>query len=60
MSPGESVSGPAEGSPLGHGIRRLPHAGGGRQLHPHRGDRGRGGEQRQPHPQPRHSHISQG
>ena len=46
MSLGESVDGPAEGTPLGHGLRCVSHVRRGRQLHPHRGHGGRGGEQR--------------
>ena len=45
---------------LGDRIRSLSNDGGGGELHPHRGHRGRGWKQYSAHKQPRFSHSGQG
>ena len=45
---------------MGDRVRSVSHDGGGGELHPHRGHRGRGREQRPAHQQSRLPHSSQG
>ena len=45
---------------MGDRVRGVSHDGGGGELHPHRGHRGRGREQRPAHQQSRLPHSSQG
>ena len=61
LGPCSEVDTPTNQTPLlGDRIRSLSNDGGGGELHPHRGHRGRGGKQYSAHQQPRFSHSGQG